>query len=71
MSKKLKDADNYEELFMKRKERLVKYKEGSLGPKAKKFLGFPQKVYQNWEAHWTLDDEPKEKVKKVPETEEV
>jgi len=57
MSKRLKDAPDYEELYMKRKERLVDYKEGKLGEKTKAWLGFPSTIYQNWQAHWTTDDE--------------
>ena len=57
MSERLKHAVDYSELYMKRKDRLVAYKEGQLGEKCKKALGFPSTIYQNWQAHWTLDDE--------------
>lgn len=57
MSERLKHTIDFSELYMKRKERLTDYKEGKLGEKTKAWLGFPSKIYQNWQAHWTLDDE--------------
>ena len=57
MSKRLKDAINYSELYMKRKAGLQKYKDNVYGEKSKKALGFPIAIYSNWQAHWTLDDE--------------
>ncbi len=55
--KRLKDADDFHDLYMKRKDRLEAYKNNVLGEKAKKALGFPSIIYGNWQAHWTLDDE--------------
>ena len=57
MSKRLKDAINYSDLYMKRKASLQKYKDNVFGEKSKKALGFPSTIYRNWQAHWTLDDE--------------
>ena len=57
MSKRLKDAIDFSELYMKRKDRLEAYKNNVLSEKSKAALGFPSIIYQNWQAHWTLDDE--------------
>ncbi len=54
---RLKHANDFSDLYMKRKASLIDYKEGKLGEKTKAWLGFPSKIYQNWQAHWTRDDE--------------
>jgi hypothetical protein len=55
MSEKEDVFDEY--LFMKRKERLADYKAGQLGAKTKKWLLFPEKIYQHWQAHWVAGQE--------------